>query len=160
MQDIYWEKYRHRPAWNQVKIKIFRRAKEQHSYVFNLLRPYTIHWMQKVTLRTGYLRWQDHDVLLNRKILWDETICSTSFGLWLVEKLQNLITDPEFRASAKGIISYYGAGIRPVVIGSLHLIVFGTRIYIVLTISAVLSPLVCKSSVLWQKRYKLQKNSL
>ena len=40
--------------------------------------------------------------------------CSTSFGLWLVEKLQNLITDPEFRASAKGTISYYGAGIRPV----------------------------------------------
>ena len=39
---------------------------------------------------------------------------STSFGLWLVEKLQNLITDPEFRASAKGSISYYGAGIRPV----------------------------------------------
>ena len=38
---------------------------------------------------------------------------STSFGLWLVEKLQNLITDPEFRASAKGTISYYGAGIRP-----------------------------------------------
>ena len=41
---------------------------------------------------------------------------STSFGLWLVEKLQNLITDPEFRASAKGSISYYGAGIRPVLL--------------------------------------------
>jgi hypothetical protein len=39
---------------------------------------------------------------------------STSFGLWLAEKLQNPITDPEFRASAKGTISYYGAGIRPV----------------------------------------------
>ena len=33
---------------------------------------------------------------------------STSFGLWLVEKLQNPITEPEFRASAKGTISYYG----------------------------------------------------
>ena len=39
---------------------------------------------------------------------------STSFGLWLVEKLQNPITEPEIRASAKGTISYYGAGIRPV----------------------------------------------
>ena len=39
---------------------------------------------------------------------------STRFGLWLAEKLQNPITDPEFRASAKVTISYYGAGIRPV----------------------------------------------
>ena len=39
----------------------------------------------------------------------------------MVEKLQNLITDPEFRASAKGSISYYGAGIRPV----FHVFTFG-----------------------------------
>ena len=32
----------------------------------------------------------------------------------MVEKLQNPITEPEIRASAKGTISYYGAGIRPV----------------------------------------------
>ena len=51
MQDIYWEKYRHRPAWNQVSMNTFQRAKEQHSYVFNLLRPYTIYWMHKLTLR-------------------------------------------------------------------------------------------------------------
>ena len=54
------------------------------------------------------------DVLLMNSFVRLPKNGSTSFGLWLVEKLQNLITDPEFRASAKGSISYCGAGIRPV----------------------------------------------
>ena len=70
--------------------------------------------MQKVTLRTG--TFADGIMMFCRidKLRELKPICSTSFGLWLVEKLQNLITDPEFRASAKGTISYYVAGIRPV----------------------------------------------
>ena len=58
MKDIYWEKYRHRPAWNQVNMDMFWRAKEQQSYVCNLLSAYTRYWMQKATFKKGYLRWR------------------------------------------------------------------------------------------------------
>ena len=57
MQDIDSEKYRRQSAWNEVSMNIFRRAKEQQSYVFNLLRAYTRYWMQKATFTQGYLRW-------------------------------------------------------------------------------------------------------
>ena len=77
MQDIYWEKYRHRPGWNQVGMNTFQRAKEQHSYVFNLLRPYTIYWMQKVTLRMG--TFADGIMMFCRINFVNRHICSTSF---------------------------------------------------------------------------------
>ena len=100
-------------ARNEVSVDIFWRAKEQQSYVCNLLSAYTRYWMQKGDIKQGYLRWQV--VMFCWWIrLWGCQKGSTSFGLWLAKKLQNPITDPEFRASAKGTISYYGAGIRPV----------------------------------------------
>ena len=60
--------------------------------------------------------------LTGRDVLFDEDSFvrvpkngSTSFGLWLVEKLHNLITEPEIRTSVKTKEILVVKGFRPVI---------------------------------------------
>ena len=70
--------------------------------------------MQKATLRKG--TFADGIVMfcgLNQFCEVAEN-GSTRFGLWLVEKLQNPITEPEIRASVKTKEIHIVKGFRPV----------------------------------------------
>ena len=92
---------------------MFWRAKEQQSYVCNLLSAYTRYWMQKGDITQGYLRWKVVMFWMNSFVMTDLQIVFSLERVWLVIFHLNSDRNKVIRASVRTRNSTSGTNFRP-----------------------------------------------